>query len=451
MGPFCCSPTPYSHAVKHLMSQKRIRVLVIAEAANPEWTSVPLLGWSHAKALADVCDVHLVTQVRNKEAIERFGWEEGKEFTAINSEKIAAPLAKLGNTLRGSSGVAWTIGTALESIAYPFFEYLIWKTFKQDLRDGKYDVVHRITPVSPTAPSYLAKKLRRVKVPFVVGPLNGGVAWPAQFRDLQHKEREWLSHVRQAYKLLPGYQSLRRNASCIVAGSMATKEQLPLKFADKILYLPENAIDTNRFSLTNTSEYTLPLKAAFVGRLVPYKGADMAIEAIKELASAGKMEFDIYGNGPEEEALKHQAQQLKLEDKIRVHGFVPNHELQEKLVKADLFVFPSIREFGGGVVLEAMALGVVPVIADYAGPAELVTDACGYCVPMSNREGLIKGFQQQLEAICENPQELVSKRKACLDRIQSLYTWGKKAEQDIEIYRWLMKEAPKPNFHAPFP
>lgn len=433
-----------------MKARKKYNVLIIAESANPEWTSVPLLGWSHAYALSKICHVHLLTQVRNQEAIERFGWLNGKEFTAVDSEKLAKPLTKLGGLLRGGGNLAWTIETAVGSITYPYFEYLCWKHTKVDLLAGKFDIVHRITPVSPTAPSYLARKLKKASIPFVVGPLNGGVAWPAQFRDLQHKEKEWLSHVRSAYKLLPGYHALRRDASCIIAGSMATKAQLPQQYDNKILYLPENAIDSTRFGLKNTSNYSLPIKAAFVGRLVPYKGADMAIEAMSTLASEGKMQFDIYGSGPEEQNLKALVESKGLSDAIRVHGFVPNAELQNKLVDADIFVFPSIREFGGGVVLEAMALGVVPMIANYAGPSELVTESCGYAIPMGNRETLINGFRKQLENICDDPSQLNSKRAASIERIQHYYTWEKKAEQMHQVYAWLVEGCEKPAYCGPF-
>ena len=423
----------------------KIKVLIIAEAANPEWTSVPLVGWSHALALSKVCQTHLVTQIRNKENIERFGWVEGAEFTTINTEKLATPIYKLSQLIRGGNNLGWTINTALQSLIYPYFERCIWKQFKKSLKLGNYDIVHRMTPVSPTAPSFLAKKLKDIGIPFVVGPLNGGVAWPKEFPEMQKNEKEWLNNIRNCYKLLPGYRSLRNNASAIVCGSKATLEQMPVNIKHKLIYQPENAIDILRFSLKNSLCNEKHLKLAFVGRLVPYKGCDMAIEAIAELAKAGKVTFDIYGNGPEEQKLTKTIKNLKLENYVTLHGFVPNSQLQEKLVNADMFLFPSIREFGGGVVLEAMALGLVPIVMDYAGPAELVDTSCGYTIPMSNKDNVIKSIQHTIENIINNKEQLIAKRTNGLSKIEKYFTWERKAEQDIKIYQWLLQKTSKPN------
>src|SRR5262245_28760545 len=117
---------------------RRRRVLVIAEAANPEWVSVPLIGWSLSRALADVADVHLVTQVRNRAAILRNGLIEGRDFTAIDNENFAAPLAKLSQLLRGGADRGWTTTTAFSSISYYSFEFAAWRHFRTDLAARKF-------------------------------------------------------------------------------------------------------------------------------------------------------------------------------------------------------------------------------------------------------------------------------------------------------------------------
>ncbi len=425
------------------------RVLLIAEAANPDWVSVPLVGWSHAEALAASGNVHLVTQLRNRDAIVARGWREGVEFTALDSESFSRPLWHLDRALRDGAGLGWSVSTALASLSYYYFEHLLWERFGDEIEAGEFDVVHRLTPLSPTIPSIVASRCKAAGVPFVLGPLNGGVPWPRQFRDVQRKEGEWLSYVRDVYKLLPGYRSTRDDAAAIIAGSEATLEQLPDHVRARCVYIPENAVDPRRFTRRVEGEVGSPLRVSFVGRLVPYKGADMLIEAAAPLVREGKVRLDIIGDGPELPRLLALREELGVERGVELPGWVAHEAVQDRLVESDVFAFPSVREFGGGVVLEAMALGVVPVVVDYAGPRELVTDDCGYRIPLGTREELIARLRERLESWVEDPSEIRPMGARARERALTLYSWEEKARQTRRVYDWVLGRGEKPGFGIP--
>ena len=415
---------------------------MIAEAANPEWVSVPLVGWSLASALRNVCDVHIVTQIRNREAFLRAGLVSGQDFTAIDSEAIARPIYKLADVLRMGEGKGWTMVTALTSkLSYPYFEKMVWKQFGKDIKEGAYDIVHRVTPLTPTANSSVAPKCADAGVPFVIGPLNGGVPWPAGFDGERRREKEWLSYVRSAYKLSNARRKMLNAASAIVSGSRYTASEMPATHRSKISMIPENAIDPARFDLTasiKTRGKAKPLRGCFLGRLVPYKGPDMLIEAAEPFLRDGTLVIDILGNGPMEDGLKALVKERGLDTAVNFRGWVAHEEVQGILSSADMLTFPSVREFGGGVVLEAMALGVVPVICDYAGPSELVDASTGYKVPMGSRDAVITNFRATLADILSDPTILEEKSNAARQKVASTYTWAKKAEQIKEIYDWAL-------------
>lgn len=352
-----------------------MKILIIAEAANPEWVSVPLVGWSLANAIKEKHDVHIITQIRNRDAFLRAGLTEGRDFTAIDSEAVAKPLYRLAELLRGGQGKGWTMVTAMSSLSYYYFELLIWAKFKKQLKVNAYDIVHRVTPLSPTAPSLLAKRCHKIGIPFILGPLNGGAPWPRQFDSVRRQEKEWLSYVRGFYKLLPSYKNTLKLSSALIVGSKHTFAQIPEKYHSKCIYIPENAIDPNKFALKAKSRQPgEPLRICFVGRLVPYKGLSMLLEACVELLKKQKIIIDVMGDGPEILNIKKFLKINKIESNVNLLGWVEHDSLQGIMCQSQLFVFPSIREFGGGAVLEAMALGLVPVVIDYAGPAEIVTE-----------------------------------------------------------------------------
>jgi glycosyltransferase involved in cell wall biosynthesis len=431
---------------------QRPKVLVIAEAANPDWVSVPLVGWSHARALAVVADVHLVTQVRNRAAILRTGLVEGRDFTAVDSEAVSRPLWRVAEVLRGGSGKGWTVVTALSSLSYYSFEHLVWRRFLQSLRERRFDLVHRLTPLSPTTPSLLAARCRRLGIPFVLGPLNGGVPWPRGFDSARRAESEWLSYIRSLYKLLPGYGSTRNSAAAIIVGSRDTMAQLPARHRVKCVYIPENGIDPRCFGSPEHYRPLPPLRVAFIGRLVPYKGADMLLDAATSLVRAGRIKIDIFGDGPQRRLLEAQISRLGLDAGVTLHGWVPHDTLHAHLAQSHVLGFPSVREFGGAVVLEAMAMGLVPVVVRYGGPAELVTRRTGYFVEIGPREAIVAGFRAILSRLVEQPEALIPRSAAAKRRILQDFTWDAKARQTLQVYRWVLGQRhDKPDFGMPFP
>lgn len=417
----------------------RHRILVIAEAANPEWVSVPLVGWSIAMALRAHHDVHVVTQVRNRDAFLRAGLVEGRDFTAIDSESVARPVYRLSEVLRMGEGKGWTMITALGSaLSYPYFERKVWQVFGDRIAAGHYDIVHRVTPLTPTANSSLAAKCRGAGFPFVLGPLNGGVPWPRGFDAERRREREWLSYARGLYRLFPARRRMIESASAIIAGSRHTAGEIPAEARARTTLIPENGIDPARFHAVASRDVSGPLRGCFVGRLVPYKGPDMLIEAAEDYLRSGRLSLEIVGDGPMMPALRAMVEAKGLGAAVRLHGWVDHQGVQDVLARADLFVFPSIREFGGGAVLEAMAVGVVPMVCDYAGPGELVTPDCGFKIPIGSRAEVVEGFRKALGEVIAAPEALQGLSRAARTRVAEYFTWDQKARQIGAIYDWVL-------------
>ncbi|HET6468246.1 MAG TPA: glycosyltransferase family 4 protein [Geminicoccaceae bacterium] len=428
--------------------ERRLRVLALAESAHPEAQSVSLIGWSHSRALTAFADVHLVTRSANRAAILAAGLCEGRDFTAIDLDAYERAIHRAGAWLRGDPDKGWTTLAALSLPAYYAFEQAAWRRFGAGIQAGEFDLVHRITPVSPALPSLIARRCARAGVPFVLGPINGGLPWPRHFNHLRHAEREWLSYLRGAHRLLPGYRATRRHAAAILAGSRTTLAQVPARWRHKCIYVPENGIDPARFPAPPPRPpRALPLRAVFVGRLVPAKGVDIGLEAAAALLHDGRLRLDIVGDGPERARLEAQVAGERLTTAVRLHGRVGPKEVHRHLAAADLLLFPSVRDFGGGVVLEAMAMGVVPLVIDSGGPGELVTPASGLKVPLGSRAEIVAGLRRVLAAMAAEPARLEPLAARARQRVATLFTWQQKARQVRAVYGWVLGEQDtKPDF-----
>ncbi|GAB3782738.1 glycosyltransferase family 4 protein [Nocardioides pacificus] len=120
-----------------------------------------------------------------------------------------------------------------------------------------------------------------------------------------------------------------------------------------------------------------------LGRLVPHKRVGLVVRAIHELAQERPgLHLDICGRGPEEASLRSLIAELGLEDRVTLHGFLPEEEKEALLRRSVLHVCASDLEGWGQVVVEAAGYGVPTVARDVPGLRDSIRDGeTGWLVP----------------------------------------------------------------------
>ncbi len=138
------------------------------------------------------------------------------------------------------------------------------------------------------------------------------------------------------------------------------------------------------------------LELIFVGGLVPRKACDLALRAAAPLLRSDLARFTVIGDGPERARLEQLARALGIEKAVSFCGWLSHAEVLTRLRSADVFVFPSLRDNGAGVVFEALGSGAVPVVVDFGGPGDIVHPEVGYKVPLTSEDDMVAQMEKIL-------------------------------------------------------
>ena len=98
-----------------------------------------------------------------------------------------------------------------------------------------------------------------------------------------------------------------------------------------------------------------------------------------------------------------------------------------------------------------MALGLVPIVVDYGGPGELVTPGTGVALPMGSRAEIVAALRAVLQRFVDDPSDIRTMGARARARVFRNFTWKKKAEQMLEVYRWVLGRRDRPDFGMPLP
>ncbi|MGD2110795.1 MAG: glycosyltransferase family 4 protein [Phycisphaerae bacterium] len=413
----------------------RQRILVIAEACNPTFTSVPLQAYQRLVALSRYADITVVTQVRN-----RTGFEDAdstlNNTVFIDTERVAAPLHRLGKIITLNHPSALGARSAVAWPAYLYFEDMVWNRFGHDIRSGKFDVVHRLTPVSPTFPSPIAQKCN---TPFILGPINGALPWPGKTRNIWWKEGEFLTPLRGLYRMLPYVRSTYEHARLILTAARHVEREVPPRIRKRCVRFPGNGVDTTRFSAHDRRPPgdIDPFTILFVGRLIPLKKPGLIIESLVAAGLARNSDARIVyvGAGPERPTLERLAAAAGLTNRVTFADWVPHDELPRFYRQGSVLALPSIHESGGAVLLEAMACGLPSVVVDYGGPAEYISSDVGVRVPLGSHEQLVRAFASTFRKLYDDRQSLDRLSTAGLRTARDRWSWDAHARRLVQLYR----------------
>lgn len=412
------------------------KILMIAEQCNPSWPSVPRVAFNIIKEVSKHVDMDLVTHERNSESLIK--QLPGVHIYFIKECRVESNWHRLCNVLSCNKRY-WPI---YHMLAWPLFELFRLKvnhSFKKDVLKKKYDAVHFLTPMIPRYAAPLVKACHESDTPLIIGPVNGGLDYPKGHLLTALKEGALFRPFRNLIQLLPSYRKTYSISKKIFCGSWHVMNELQNKFPDigyKLHYLAENGISQK--SILKPVEikpvYT-KLNLLFVGRLVPYKGLDMVIKAIHLLPHPYRdlLNLKVAGSGSEEANLKTLTRKLKLNDYVQFCGWLNEKELSTLYSNSDVFVFPSVREFGGAVILEAMAKGCAIVTSNRGGVSELAGINTGYKLPVETKHGTINLIKNTLLEIIHHQNKLNEIKHNSLKRAKK-FTWETKASQIVASY-----------------
>jgi glycosyltransferase involved in cell wall biosynthesis len=424
----------------------RLRILVLGPDCDPETVSIRFVTYCHAAALAELHDVTLVARSSVGDVLRR----AKASFRGIEVIQTPAWAESLYSWCFRRIFKSQYFTQSLTAFKYPFalaFELRAWRQLRRRIVAGEFDVVLRLLPMTAVIPSPFAFFLRNGPIPFVIGPITGGLPWPEGFG--RQNEKEWISGLRRLYRFMPFARSTFNNAAAIIVASSHTYSELD-RYRDKLYFIPEPGVGPSVFASDGRqSERGAKLDLIFVGGLIPRKACDIALRAAAPLLRSDRARFTVVGDGPDRERLEALTKSLGIEKMVSFCGWVGHAEVLRRLRLADVMVFPSIRDNGAGVVFEALASGAVPVVADFGGPGDIVHPEIGYKVPLTNEPDMISRIERILSDLAENRELLNRLRQQGIRHARERLTWTAKAHSTSSVLEWALGRGAKPDLPPP--
>ncbi len=395
-----------------------MRILLSAYACKPNSGSEPGVGWGWAQAISRRHETWVLTTPGYREPIEAAGGIPGVHFVYVRH-----PLRRLG----GVPVLGWT--------PYYLWQLIAYRRARALHREVRFDLCHHVTFASWRVPSLLW----RLGIPLVWGPLGGGQVSPRGFASVFGTRGRMIEAARRVFQRLsladPLVRATVRRAAVVVAANSATKEFLRRLGRANVEQLLETAAPDTIPAATARAEHAAgPFELLWVGAFHPRKALPLLLEAIARLAGRVEVRVTVVGDGIEGRRWRSVAARLGVADRVHFAGILPFAETLRFYESADAFVFTSLRDTSGNVLLEAMTAGLPIVAIDWAGARDMVDESCAITIRPTSPGQVADDLAAAIERLAGDAELRRRLGAAARQRVKEQFTWDRLSHRMSTLY-----------------
>jgi glycosyltransferase involved in cell wall biosynthesis len=378
----------------NIINASRRTVALVAIDLNPNRGTECGAAHNFLRAVARYFRVRVYVDSRHRSDILTYDYGNSVEFTFVDvSPGLYNAVRRIG---------AYTVANMM-------FIAALRERLLKDIDEYNIQLVHFVTPAGIHSFNTLYRDL---SVPYIVGPLGGGLGTPSGFLQVFRFTGSVRNIIRGLFYFCVRRLALLRkylaHASKILVGTTELLRYVPREARVRTETFFDTIIDMEQIPSPRLEPRDGEVRVTFVGRLVRLKGLSLLIAAVEDLFSRrgdlrGRVRVSVLGGGEELGRIKRMVARHHLSETVDFRGHVDRKTVLEELVNSDIFCLPTLRENGGGAVLEAMACGLPVITSDYGGPQRSIDASSGIKIAVENRNQYVRDLSRALERLINDP------------------------------------------------
>jgi len=278
----------------------------------------------------------------------------------------------------------------------------VWKSFWRALRIIKKwhpDIIHAHFAVPGGASAAVASLLTHT--PYIITVHGGDVPGGAP-----EKTKKWFRFI------LPFTRFIWKKADKIITVSQQSRQLAQTHYPVNIKVIP-NGIDTARYLRTSLKIHDPPC-ITYIGRFSPEKNAQLVPKILSHLYDL-RWKCVMVGDGPQMSRVQTLITKYKLNDRIKLPGWLNPQEVDELLLKCDILLMPSLREGMPMVGLQGLASGSALVMSNVGACPDMVDlEKNGFLIEAGNEEE----YAHALRTLLSDPKILKQYKKSSIQKAQ---------------------------------